>query len=344
MKPMALRPTDSFRFTSPLGRGSGNTIDPVSGESGKQLASAPNGEKTQLINRGLRNWDAQLNEDLTNAQRALNFLDESATYLQSLKLVLSAKLTGQQQQYDAPEHTLRQFESVWQKLQSATGGHLNSQLAYHSGPARQEFTIRGMNMQSLRNGAKETLMFYLGAGQPLRSMIVEPGLSDDALVQRLGEALAPAQIRVSNNAYGSLVFSVAASSWEALCDTMAIKGDGIRFPTGQFNKVNIDIDQPNVQPNSWKVDDAEAIRTTLQHIAQALNQIRHAREVVSRALREAMSRVQALQPTQSATTNEMVQDFMALATQSDYHAFTSMMAAVLGISRSRVLSLLSLKS
>lgn len=343
---MSLSSLDTVNSTSPARLRSGGVVGAmVATRPDKPVPAAAGDGHAASLRHGLRNWDQQLNADLSNAQRALDFLDQSAAHLQSIKLDLSAKLAGRLQQSGALQRKLRQFDNLWQQRQSATGGSLDSQLAYDSGATPvQRFTVRGLVMQTLQTGAKETLTFSVGAGQPLRSVIIEPGLSEDALVQRFDQALAPAQIRVGKGDGGALVFSVAQASWSALRDTLAIKGDGMRFPTGQLNRVRIDAEPAVVQPETWQIDDAESIRQTLQKVVRAINHVRQAREAVSRALNEATARASAAQAIDSnAAVAKLAQDFLSTAVQPDYQTFTSVVSAVMGVSRSRVLSLLMLR-
>ncbi|HTN66657.1 MAG TPA: hypothetical protein VL051_10800 [Burkholderiaceae bacterium] len=344
---MPLSPLDTVNAASPTRLRSGGVVGATVGTRPDKPVPAAAGEgHAAPLRHGLRNWDQQLNADLSNAQRALDFLDQSSARLQSIKLELSAKLAGRLQQTGALQRKLRQFGDLWQQRQSATGGSLDSQLAYDSKATPvQRFTVRGLTMQTLQAGAKETLTFSVGAGQALRSVIIEPGLSEDALIQRFDQALAPAQIRVSKGEDGTLVFSVAQASWGTLRDTLAIKGDGMRFPTGQLNRVRTDAEPAAVQPETWQIDDAESIRQALQKVVRAINHVRQAREAVSRALNEAAARASAAQSTDSnAAVAKLAQDFLGTAAQPDYQAFTSVVSAVMGISRSRVLSLLMLRS
>ncbi len=344
---MSLSPLDTVNAASPARLRSGGVVGAIVGtRPDKPVPAAAGEDHAAPLRRGLRHWDQQLNADLSNAQRALDFLDQSAAHLQSIKLELSARLARRLQGAGALQRKLREFGDLWQQRQSATGGSLDSQLVYDSGAAPvQRFTVRGLTMQTLQAGAKETLTFSVGAGQTLRSAIMEPGLSEDALIQRLDQALASAQIRVGKGDGGALVFSVAQASWSTLRDTLAIKGDGMRFPTGQLNRVRTDAEPAAVQPETWQIDDAESIRQTLQKVVRAINHVRQAREAVGRALNEAAARASAAQSIDSdVTVAKLAQDFLGTATQPDYQAFTSVVAAITGISRSRVLSLLMLRS
>ncbi len=343
---MPVSPLDSVNSASAIRLRNDSVAGTSLRTSGKLASAAAHDRAAAPLRRGLRNWDPKLNADLSNAQRTLEFLDQSAARLQGLKLELSAKLTGRLQQNGTLQHKVRQFDDHWQQRLAATGGSLDSQLAYDGAAApSQRFTVRGLTLQTLQSGARETLTFSLGAGQPLHSVIVEPGLSEEALVQRFDNALAPAQIRVAKGDGGALVFSVAESAWSAVRDTLAIKGDGMRFPTGQFNRARTDAEPPALQPETWQISDVESLRKTLQQVVQALAHVRQAREAVNRALNDAASRAHAAQSQESAAViTKLTQDFLGISTQPEYQIFSSVVAAVVGISRSRVLSLLALRT
>jgi hypothetical protein len=297
------------------------------------------------LHRGLSNWDQQLNQQLADAQQAMQFLEQSANQLEGLKADISAKIAGKQMSDGQVTGKLRQFANTWRQRQYASGGSLDAQLRFSSpAPSRQAFSIRGLNMRTLQSGGNETLTFAVGGtGQALRSVNIDPALSEDEIVQRFDHALAPANIRVSKGDAGALIFNVPESVWPATRDTITIKGDGIRFPTGQFNRVKAEASVPALEPDAWQAQDVEALRRTLHQVIRALDRIKQSEEVVSRALSEAESRVEEAQPLEDAAGAAILaQGFASLSGQPGYQLFSSTVAALLGISRDRVLSLLRL--
>jgi hypothetical protein len=172
---------------------------------------------------------------------------------------------------------------------------------------------------------------------------LEPDLSDDEIVRRFAQALAPAGVGVSAGDEGTLVFSAAESAWPALRDGLSIRGGGIRFAAGQGMRVRTDAEPPAVQPESWQAGDAEQLRHTLQQVVQAHERVRASRESVSRAL-AAMSAGVHDPPVMAdpASAPVLVEAFVAAIGQSGYASFSPVTAASSGISRDRVLSLLAL--
>jgi hypothetical protein len=316
---------------------------PAAATAGTEAAAASARSAAPALRSGLSNWDQQLNRELADAQQAMQFLEQSAAQLEGLKSDISAKLAGREAGEGQVALKLRRFADAWRQRQAASGGSLDAQLRFSSpAPATQRFSIRGLDMRTLQSGDRETLRFSVGTG-PLRSVSVDPAWSEDELVQHFDRALAPANIRVARGDAGALVFNVPEPAWPATRDSIAVKGDGIRFPTGQFNRVKAEPEAPALEPEAWQSQDVQSLRQTLQLVIRALDHINQSREVVSRALAEAASRVDASQPPEDAArAKSMAQDFASIADQPAYQVFSSTVAALLGISRDRVLSLLGL--
>lgn len=328
----------------PRGEGAVKALSGVAA-GGTSKPPAPTVEARAPPRGGLRAWNTQLNRQSAAAQQALGFLDEMASQLQGLKGDLSPKLAARDPGVsDQLGSKLEHFNRIWRGRQAASGGSLDGRLAYSPGePAAQRFTVRGLDLRSLRSGEREMLSFAVPVGQP-PPMVVEPGLSDEALVRRLDQSLAAADIRVARGEQDALVFSTPESAWPALRDSLAVKGGGIRFPTGQFNRVRTDPEPDLLQPQSWRVDGSPALRQTLQQVLQALDAVREARTAVSSALADADRWLDAVRsPDDALWAGSLAARFEALARQSDYHAYSSIGAALIGVRRERVLALLALR-
>lgn len=319
--------------------GAAKGADAAPADAAPAAAAAP-------LRRGLNNWDHQLQGEISSAQQALDFLDQSTSQLQALKSELAAKLAAHQGRDGQVEARVRQFSNTWRNRASASGGTLSAQLSYSSpAPATQSFTVRGLNMATLQSGPREVLAFSVGgASQALRSVNIEPGLSEAEIVQRFDQALAPSQIRVGAGRDGALVFSTPEALWPAVRDSLAVRGSGIRFPTGQMSRVKTDEEAPAIAPEAWSTADTEALRQTLHQVVQALAQLQQARDSVSMALSMASSRVESAQPVVLAAGMEsLAQGFTTSASEPGYSSLQAITAALVGISRERVLSLLSLR-
>ena len=317
--------------------GSGGNASAVDGTAlglhGENAATAtpvnPTPTTAAPLRRGLNNWDQPLQNDISGAQQALDFLEQSAGQLRSLKADLSARLANRQRADGVLESNVRQFSNAWRNRSAASGGTLDAQLNFSNESTNTRFTVRGMNVGNLRNGGREVLALSLG-GQNLRSVVLEPGLTDQQIAGRFDDALAPSGVRVKLGDDGQLEFSAPEAQYAGIRDSLAVQGNGQRFPAGQLNRLKADAETPAVDPDSWQTADAEGLRATLQQVLQAL----------------AQASVRVKNAAGSTTTKGMEQaadNFVSTAEQPGYQSLLSITSALSGISRDRVVSLLRLR-
>lgn len=308
-------------------------------------ATSAAGPAAPVARRGVSNWDGPLQSDISGAQQAVDFLEQSAAQLRMLKAELSAKLASRAGRDGQVEARVRQFSDTWRSRQDASGGTLDSQLGYNAQQSVQRFKVRGLNMANLRSGARETLAIAVGGSAAgLRSVALGPGLSDEEILQRFNQALTPVNISVGMGDNGDLEFSVPESAWANVRDTMAIQGGGIRFPTGQLHRVRAEPEAPAIAPDTWSTSDAEAIRQTLSQVIQALSHVEAALAKVNLALSDASARaVSAMPQVSAAGMDQAAQNFVVSANEPSYSSLLSLTSALTGINRERVMALLGLR-
>ena len=340
--------------TTPATMPQGNASNAVAadgtalGLAGQNAATAtpvtPTPSAAAPLQRGLSNWDQPLQGDVAGAQQALDFLEQSAAQLRALKSDLSAKLASRQVRDGTIEARVRQFSSTWKQRQQTSGGTLDARLGYNRKGAAQRFTVRGMTLAGLRHGSREVLSIAVGsAAQGVRSVSLEPGLSDEQIAQRFDEALAPLGVRAGVNSDGALEFSTPEDAWAGVRDSFAVQGSGIRFPTGQMNRVKTEPEAASIEPDNWDTSDEAALRQTLQQVVQALAQVEQAMASVSNALSQAGSRVATASPEAPPAMDQVAQNFVSTTKQPGYQSLLSLTSALVGISRERVISLLGLR-
>jgi hypothetical protein len=329
--------------------GNATAVDGTSlGLNGENAATAtpvtPTPNSAAPLRRGINNWDQPLQGDIAGAQQALDFLEQSAAQLRNLKADLSARLANRQRSDGVLEARVRQFSNSWRNRSAASGGTLDAQLKFSNKGTSTSFTVRGMNLANLRNGGREVLAISIGGGQNVRSVVVEPGLSDAQIAARFDEALAPSGVRAEINDDGQLEFSTTEAQWANVRDTIAVQGGGVRFPTGQLNRVKAEAEAPEVDPDSWNTADVDGIRSTLQQVVQALSKVEASIASVQQALAQVSARVQNANPAASRSGMEQAaQNFVSTTKQPGYQSLLSITSALAGISRERVSSLLRLR-
>jgi len=346
---MQISPQPTPTVIVPGGAGNASAVDGTAlGLNGENAATAtpvnPTPTSAAPLRRGLTNMDQPLQGDISGAQQALDFLEQSAAQLRNLKADLSARLANRQRADGTLEARVRQFSNSWRNRSSGSGGTLDAQLKFSNKGTTTAFTVRGMNLANLRNGGREVLAISIGGGQNVRSVVLEPGLSDAQIAQRFDEALAPNGVRAEINDDGQLEFSTSEAQWSNVRDTIAVQGGGVRFPTGQLNRVKAEAEAPQIDPDSWNTADVDGIRATLQQVVQALAKVEASIQSVQQALAQVSARVQNATPTATrGGMEQMAQNFVSTSRQPGYQSLLSITSALAGISRERVASLLRLR-
>lgn len=347
---MQIVQTSSSSGINAKGAGTARVVDDASatinGNASARSEAPAAKSSTASLKHNLRNWDHQLQGEISNAQQTLDYLERSSSQLQALKSELAAKLAARQGREGQVEARVRQFSNTWRQRASASAGSLDAQLGYTSPQsAQQQFSIRGLTMASLQEGPQEVLAFSVGgANQALRSVNIEPGLSESEIVSRFDRALMPSGIGVKLGENGELVFSTSEAAWTNVRDSLSVRGSGIRYPTGQMSRVRTDAEPAAIAPEEWQTGDVEALRATLQQVVQALAQLQAARSSVSLALAQATGRVAKAQPVQaSVSMDTLAENFTQKASAPGYESLLAISSALVGISRERVVALLGLK-
>ncbi|NHZ79476.1 hypothetical protein F2P44_09325 [Massilia sp. CCM 8695] len=285
------------------------------------------------LRRGLASVDHQLQGDVASAQQALDFLEQVAGQLQALKGELSAKLSSRRGDSGAIEAHLRQLGATMDKRRQASGGSVDARLSFSSpAPASQRFRIKGLNLDMLTAGAGQTLSFSVGGNTQPLTVTVDPSMTRDDIVVRFDRALAPANMRVSADGSGALVFSTPETAWPMVRDSLSIQGVG---------RVAVEADTDVVMPQQWGASNADALRQSLHEVVQALAQVQRSQDAASQALSAAASRA-AVDQAPPADIEVMAQDFADTASTPNYESLLALTSALVGISRERVLALLGL--
>lgn len=317
------------------------TTEPAATTSSSQASPAPR-------RHGGDNWrySSQLNQQLTAAQRALGFVDGLAGQLEALKGELSGQLTQRRVDSARLARGIEQVAQHWSQRGAASGGSLDSRLQFRlAADARQTFTVRGLEVANLTQGAAETLVFFTGepGSGPAAVKVGEP-LSESALLAALGRALAPSGIQPQLDEQGQLQFSVAEEAWQGVRERFSLRGGGIRFPAGQPQHLKLQPTEQALQPQQWQSADHAGTRQTLQKVLRALDQLQLSRAAISRAMAEVRHAIAQLsQMSEQLWADGFVNDFNARFNTPDSESgLYEVVPALLGVSRYRVLSLLAL--
>ncbi|MBL8265494.1 hypothetical protein [Steroidobacter sp.] len=282
---------------------------------------------------GLKTYDGELNRQVSGAQQALQFLAEADARLRSLRKELTSG--------DAAA-AIEKFSQFWQQRSAASAGTLDGNLKFNADTqGKQEFAVRGLSFETLRSGDTETLSFAVGRwSRQSTSITVDPNQSESAIVGALDRALAPMGVRATRDAKGELAFNVAEADWPQVRDSLAIRGGGRRFPTGQFNQVRTVVAEQAIQPSQWSSTDP---RSALKDITQAQLLIRKSYGDARAVLDEAAQNVDGRSTTtvQGAYWQDFAEEYADTLGRGDAAAIAATAPAVAGISKRTVSALLA---
>ncbi|UTH72876.1 hypothetical protein [Chromobacterium sp. IIBBL 290-4] len=324
----------------------GAVIAPASGRS--DSAARPALASARPSAGGASGWrySTQLNEQLSAAQCSRGFVDDMLSQLESFKSALSQQLSQRRLDADGLSAQRDELAQSWQRRQQDSLDSLDGQLRLSLGaPSRQRFTVRGLDLDSLTQGAPETLVFADGAGNPPAAVSVGEGAGRGEILRRLNQALGPAGIRCELDDHGRLGFSCGEQDWPALQASLTVRGGGVRFAGGVPQRLPLEAEAPALDAARWQVDDHAQVRMTLQDVLRAIARLQQTRGAIDHAIDEARQSIAQLSRVDEPSwADAFVSDFNARLNQrGDFAPLQQLVPALLGISRYRVLALLSLR-
>ncbi|NDV12772.1 hypothetical protein [Crenobacter caeni] len=317
-------------------------IGPLDTEAAKAPLAAPR-------NREPATWrySAQLNDQLTSAQRSLDYLDDLYLRMQAMKGELGRQLSEREIDPSDMEAMAERVREAWRERGAKSGGSLDNQLHLRlNGDARQPFTVRGFELASLREGKAETLLFYAdGAGKPPAQVAVGDNRPLDTLLRDLNRALMPSGVQAALDDAGELAFSVGEAAWPQLRERFAASGGGVRLPAGVPQRLRLDAQPGLLDGQPAPGSDHASVRQRLQFLVQAMEQVAQARASVKAAIAEARRSIEALsRMNEEVWARSFAGDFNARLNRPDgEQVLFEVIPALAGVSRHRVLSLLALR-
>jgi hypothetical protein len=330
---LGTRPNASSRLVPTRSTGS------VDDTSSNASAASAAGAAPLRANGGAARIASGLQNQVASAQQALDYLDRVSAQLETLKGELTAKLAstrnGSRLQLEVQA---RQLAHTLSERKKNGGGSIDSNLNYSTRPATQRFRIRGLDIDSLKKSAPQTISFSVGsAGGPQMAVNIEPDQSNQQIARALDRALAPMGVHASLDENGEVVFSAPEANWSSVKDSIAVSGRG---------RVTTDEVPANLAPQQWNVSaetgNADALRQSLREVVQALERVHRSQEAASAALQAASAQVADV-ATPPPDTMIAVEDFGKVAASTDYESLIALTSALVGVSRDRVLALLGLR-
>lgn len=285
------------------------------------------------------------NHTVAGAQRTLNYLDELQQRLKALQERLARRVADGPSDAaaaggdDGLLDALRAATRTWQARRDSTAGFLDESLRFDAdGQARVRFRMRGMSSATLDGGRAETLSFQARGSRRTMSVVLPEGGDAETAVRQLDRTLAPAGVRASLDSAGEPVFSVAENQWAGLQTSLSVAGGGIRYPAGLAQPLRLQRQDEALDPAQWGIGEADQARRTLREVSQALERVQR----VAESLRRLLASETAATPQDADWAGRFAGDLSLMLNGASYETYVAIAPALGGISRSRVVELLSL--
>ena len=304
--------------------------------------------------QGLRAWDPGRHQRLTTARQARDYLRQLAAQLQRLKDQITTQLAAAERQANSANasgggdvtasltQALKELDQLWSQRQENSGQTLDAHLQYAAeGSTRQTFRLRGLDALALQSGSREVLTFSLaGTADGVTSAAIDPAEAPEVNVRRLDQALSTLGVRVSLDGQGQPLFSASETQWAKVREGLHVRGEGRRFAAGQPHHARAEAQPDAVKPGEWKdtVRENAGMRQVLQAVMRALDRVKQAQREVSEALAGASAEMARAEDPAQAVFAESFED---MTQTPDYSVYQQVAPALTGISRERVVALLS---
>lgn len=130
----------------------------------------------------------------------------------------------------------------------------------------REFSIAGLNLLAPA-GRDEHLELILLGGRPVRAGLSIKGDSlHDIRVRQVGRAFARMGIRSRLGDAGGMMYSVPIEQWKAVNGQLYIRGGGVRIPTGEPIKLQLEPDISWREIGLWKLGNEDDLKLAERRI------------------------------------------------------------------------------
>lgn len=306
----------------------------------RYVSTWPRGWMAAAVPQHVREFNAQISK----AQMALVFIETWLALLEHLTQAMQRqiKLPSKAGQLRT-QQALQAVQNAWAPRYEATLGSLDECL--HWSPvqrARKYFTFQGWGIDSLHaQHAKdrELISFSLmGQDQAHGAWLAQSERSAMASQYALAAALSPLNIQM--HLQPSLEFSVDERLWAGVQERLVVKGNGQRFPAGQWVNAPLQSRAQAVQPSQWLLADEAALPTLQSQLLEVRERAVAVRAQLVQFMSDAGKTLHSTNAQQLQQMEHFAQAFCEAGQTPTYAWVQTVVPAVRAISRLRVARLL----
>lgn len=305
----------------------------------RQASTWPRGWMAAAVAQQVREFNAQV----SRAQMTLQFLQRLEPLLAALQT-----MARRQQLWPAPaaqarlDLALEQLQTHWARRYPDTLGSLDECLQWSPWQrARRRFELAGWNAATLNASQprdRELVSFSL-LDQAHGAWLAEYGRSPNASRYALAAALAPLQIQLHADPQ-SLPMSVDERLWPRVLERLVVKGNGQRFPAGQWASPQLLANPQAVQIAAWAAKEPQDIEALMNLAHAASQQVAEVCRQLQDFQQEAAYSIASEEGAHWAQIIAWSQAFADAGQQPNYQWIQAVVPAVRAISRRRVVRLL----
>lgn len=249
--------------------------------------------ESPLISTQPMRYNIQLNQQLTSVQQADSYLSQVEKRL----LQLAHSMTGGSRE-KSTMGVKQQFEglnTLLSKRDKLSGGTVDRQLnIVLEGQPQVTFSLRGIE-SLLQHQEPETLIFSLaGKQREIAALQLNEESSTDEALRGLNRALGKFKIKGKIDDNQKVKFSVAESDWPRIRDHLSVRGEGHRYPEGQFFPIKL-IAEKNIEDTLVEILNAPGtVKQRLGELQQALEQVSVQRRTLTRHKGNVQDRIESM--------------------------------------------------
>lgn len=278
---------------SPLTRSrlsNAQSVTPTTKVVGANRSAFP--ESPLISTRPIR-YNIQLNQQLTSVQQADSYLSQVEKRL----LQLAHSMTGGSREKSAPgiKQQLEGLNTLLSKRDKLSAGTVDRQLnSVLEGQPQVTFSLRGIE-SLLQHQESETLIFSLaGKQREIAALQLSEESSTDEALRDLNRALGKFKIKGKMGDNQQVSFFVAESNWPRVRDHLSVRGEGHRYPEGQFFPIKL-IAEKNIEDTLTEILNAPGTaKQRIGELQQALEQVSLQRRTLMRQKGNVQDRIESM--------------------------------------------------
>lgn len=279
---------------SPLNRGRVSSSQAVNKNRHAQGNTRPEFPESPLLSTQPMRYNIQLNRQLTSVQQADSYLSRVEDKLVKLQHLVSA-YSPKEKVVSAIKHQAGDLSSLLARRESLSSGTVDRQLnAVLDGNTKVTFSLRGAE-GLFQHSESEMLVFSLaGQQRDIAAINIAEDSSPAQIMRNLNITLGKFSVHGYFDENQRPVFSADEKMWPRLREHLSVRGEGHRYPEGQFFPVKLTAESDLEESVKVLAAKPASARQKTNDLQQALEQITVQRRLLVRHKENVQHRIEGM--------------------------------------------------